>query len=228
METSQTIGALAAALAKAQAELGPLVASHTAKVPTKAGGQYSYTYANLADALAACRSTLAKHEIAVVQETYTPSDANGIEIRTSLLHASGEWLRSGPLLMPVKGDAQAVGSAITYGRRYQLLAVVGLAPEDDDGASASANAPKRWRDEPKPPSDDKLEKLRASVDGRVKAYAETYKLAVPAAWSESCSRAGYATPPGKSPSTLGFEQLRKINDALKQALAAPRGEEASP
>ena len=149
METSTDIGELAGALAKAQAGLGKLVASKTAKLKGKAKGsgkeyEYSYTYANLPDALEACRDTLNTNGIAIVQEPAT-GGGQGIEVRTMLVHSSGQWLRSGALFMPSKSGAQDVGSAITYARRYQLLAMVGLAPEDDDGAAAQAAKPDSWQ-----------------------------------------------------------------------------------
>lgn len=148
MEMSNEINEIAAALAKAQAGLGKLIASKTGKVEgeSKKTGkryEYSYTYANLADALEACRATLNAEGIAVIQLPATPK-GNGIEVTTMLAHSSGQWLRSDPLFMPVSGGAQDVGSAITYGRRYQLLAMVGLAPEDDDGAAAQAAKPESW------------------------------------------------------------------------------------
>jgi hypothetical protein len=144
MEMSECVNEIAAALAKAQAAFGKLVATNEVKVETKRGHDYTYTYANLAQALDACRATLNKEDIAVVQLPER-SDRNGIEVSTMLVHSSGQWIRSAPLFMPVQGGAQDVGSAITYGRRYQLLAMVGLAPEDDDdGAGAQGAKPNDW------------------------------------------------------------------------------------
>lgn len=139
---SSTIGKISGALAKAQAEFGRLIADKSVK---NKDGTPRYSYADLGDALEACRSCLNKHEIAVVQMP-AATQRNGIEVTTVLVHSSGEWLRSDPLFMPVSGGAQDVGSAITYGRRYSLLAMVGLAPEDDDGAKAQGAKPKAWSD----------------------------------------------------------------------------------
>ena len=155
MEMSTEIGEIAGALAKAQSGLGKLIASKTAKLKGSAKGsgkayEYSYTYADLADALEACRATLNAEGISVLQLPATPQ-GNGIEVTTMLAHSSGQWLRSDPLFMPVKGGAQDVGSAITYARRYQLLAMVGLAPEDDDGAAAQSAQPDSWGDRQRPP-----------------------------------------------------------------------------
>lgn len=144
METSLEIGAIAKSLAAAQTKMGgAFVASHEAKIPGKEGRQgYSYKYGDLSDALTALRSTLNSHGVAIVQSTGTVD--RGVQITTMLVHESGQWVKSDPLLMPVStNNAQAVGSAITYARRYQLLGMVGLAPEDDDGRDAHDNPPEQ-------------------------------------------------------------------------------------
>lgn len=141
MTMSEEIGEIAASLARAQALLGKLIASK--KVLNKDKKTTRYLYADLADALEACRTTLNSEGIAVIQFPATP-ERNGIEVTTMLAHTSGQWLHSAPLFMPVSGGAQDVGSAITYGRRYQLLAMVGLAPEDDDGQKAQGAKPDSW------------------------------------------------------------------------------------
>lgn len=140
---SESIGKIAAALALSQAGFGKLVAD---KAVNNKDGTLRYSYADLGDALETCRACLNKHEIAVVQMPAATA-RNGIEVTTMLVHSSGEWIRSTPLFMPVSGGAQDVGSAITYARRYSLLAMVGLAPEDDDGRKAQDAAPKSWRGE---------------------------------------------------------------------------------
>lgn len=97
-------------------------------------GKYQYRFADLADVLATSRPTLAAHGLAVFQVPVTDHDS--VVVRTTLLHTSGQWLRFDPLRLPAGGTAQNVGSAITYARRYSLLASLGLATEDDDGADA--------------------------------------------------------------------------------------------
>ena len=145
-EQSQEIGEIAGALARAQMNLGKVVADKSVK---NKDGSLRYRYADLADALEACRSTLNAEGIAVLQLPST-SERNGIEVTTRLVHESGQWITSGPLFMPVSGGAQDVGSAITYARRYQLLAMVGLSPEDDDGQKAQVAKPESWgRSEPR-------------------------------------------------------------------------------
>ncbi len=143
MTTSPEIGKIAAALAKAQGAFGKVIKESTAKLKgkTEAGKvyDYSYTYATLGDTIAAIRVALSLNEIAVLQPA--TFDHNQATVTTRLIHSSGQWIAS-DISMPVAGDkAQAVGSAITYGRRYALQAMVGLAPDDDDGAAAQANPP---------------------------------------------------------------------------------------
>lgn len=127
MQKSESIVALAAALAKAQGEVEN--ASKNAANP-----HFKSRYADLAEVLNTVRPVFAKHGLAVTQ---FPSFADGIaNVETILTHESGEWM-AGTASAPVsKQDAQGVGSAITYLRRYSLAAVAGIAQEDDDANSA--------------------------------------------------------------------------------------------
>jgi hypothetical protein len=136
MEASPTTAAIGAALAKAALSLGSVAKTRRARIESSKGG-YGYTYATLADAIDACRDALAGCGIAVVQ---APAVGRGVvTVTTTLLHESGEWL-SCSLDMPIgEPRAQAVGSAITYARRYSLLPMVGLAADDDDGQEADAS-----------------------------------------------------------------------------------------
>lgn len=93
-------------------------------------------YADLGACLEAVNDALLDNGIAVIQETFYCE--SGITVETVLLHESGETIRSGKLHVPaVKNDPQGYGSALTYARRYSLMAVCGIAPEDDDGNAAS-------------------------------------------------------------------------------------------
>lgn len=101
-------------------------------------GAYGYTYPELDKIIADCREVFAKHGLAILQDT---SNDNGtIGVRTIILHTSGEKLESSWLHIQAGSGAQANGSAITYGRRYSLMAFLGLAGEDDDGAAATESA----------------------------------------------------------------------------------------
>jgi hypothetical protein len=128
---SPSIGAIAAALAKAQGEFKP--AFKDASNPF-----FKSKYVDLAGAIEACRAALSNHGLAVVQ---TMEDGERLRLSTTLIHASGEWISSQYPVIPVKNDPQGIGSALTYARRYSLMAIVGLAAEDDDGNAASGREP---------------------------------------------------------------------------------------
>src|SRR5207302_5740392 len=132
---SETIGAIAAALAKAQAELtNPeklLVA--TIRSPFPREPERTFRYAPLASGLDIVRKTLGRHEIAAVQSTEIDKEAGLIRLTTILAHASGEWLSSD---WPASAIAETaaphrMGAALTYARRYALFTLVGIAGEDD-------------------------------------------------------------------------------------------------
>lgn len=124
---SPTIGKLAAALAKAQIEMGAVVKD--ARNP-----HFKNTYATLAACIDATK-LLNRHGFAVVQPP-AMAGPDGVTVETFLLHESGEWLR-GSLYMPAsKKDAQGFGSALSYARRYCLCATLNLSTDDDDGEGA--------------------------------------------------------------------------------------------
>lgn len=126
---------LPAALAAFQDALPTLGKGHTAMIRSDKGN-YQYKYADLADVSAAVLPALAKQGLAWT--TAPTLDGEGrFVLRYELLHVSGEKL-AGIYPLPAPGDAQAMGSAITYARRYTLCSVTGVVPdEDDDGAAAT-------------------------------------------------------------------------------------------
>lgn len=146
MRRSESISSLAAALAKAQAEIEGAVKGAT-------NPHFRSKYADLGAVWEACRGPLTKNGLSVVQ--FPGMDGQRVTVETILMHSSGEWL-SGVLPLPVtKMDAQGCGSAITYARRYSLMAVAGIAPEDDDGNEASKKPAKAIT--PAPDEDDRLD-----------------------------------------------------------------------
>lgn len=134
MEKSESIGALAAALAKAQGQ---------AKGALKENSNpfFKSKYADLASVVAAIREAFSSNGLAYTQIMHHTGNQD-VAVETVLLHSSGEWMSCGVLVLPVtKADAQGVGSAVTYARRYSLQAAVGIAAEDDDGNAAAHAAP---------------------------------------------------------------------------------------
>jgi hypothetical protein len=132
MQKSESIAALAGALAKAQAEI--LGAKKDSENPF-----FKSKYADLAAVWDACRGPLTKNELSIVQTPRTEITENStvIYVGTLLSHSSGEWISEELSAIPVKDDPQGIGSCITYLRRYALSAFTGVAPEDDDGNAAS-------------------------------------------------------------------------------------------
>lgn len=133
--SSETIGAIAGALAKAQGELTnpekSLIA--TIRSPFPREGDRTFRYASLASGLDLVRKSLGQHEIATIQTTTIDEASGQIRLTTLLAHASGEWISSD---WPVCAVSETIaphrmGAALTYARRYALFALVGIAGEDD-------------------------------------------------------------------------------------------------
>ena len=146
--SSDRIGALAAALAKAQAEIANPEKSLTATIvsPFPREGSRTFRYAPLSSGLDLVRKCLGQHEIATVQTTAIDRDSGLIRLTTTLVHASGEWVSSDWPVCPVSETAapHRLGAALTYARRYSLFTLVGIAGEDDLDApnTHSPSAPK--------------------------------------------------------------------------------------
>lgn len=120
---------IASALVKAQREFGP--ALKTSRNP-----HFKSKYADLSAVVEAVIDGLNNNGIALIQQTHECD--SGVIVETLLIHESGEQISGGRLHVPAsKQDAQGYGSALTYARRYSLMATTGIAPEDDDGNAAS-------------------------------------------------------------------------------------------
>jgi hypothetical protein len=133
--SSESVGALAAALAKAQAAIANPEKSLTATIvsPFPREGSRTFRYAPLSTGLDLVRKCLGRHEIATVQATAIDGDSGLIRLTTTLVHASGEWVSSDWPVCPVSETAapHRLGAALTYARRYALFTLVGIAGEDD-------------------------------------------------------------------------------------------------
>jgi hypothetical protein len=124
---------IAAAFVKAQKAFGPALKTST-------NPHFRSKYADLSNCIEAVIGALNDNGIGLMQRTYESKD--GVMVETIFVHESGEVMECGLLHVPAsKQDPQGYGSALTYARRYSLLAATGLAPEDDDGNSASRRAP---------------------------------------------------------------------------------------
>jgi hypothetical protein len=126
---TETIASLAIALSKAQGKF-----LHATK--DACNGQFRNSYATLASCISAAKEGLAENELAVIQTVSV--DHDDTYLVTTLVHKSGEWIKSAYPIRPVKQDPQGMGSAITYARRYAFCAIVGIAPDDDDDGNAAS------------------------------------------------------------------------------------------
>jgi hypothetical protein len=142
--SSDNVGALAAALAKAQSEIQNPEKSLTATIvsPFPREGIRTFRYAPLSTGLDLVRKCLGQHEIATVQTTAIDREGGLICLTTTLVHASGEWVSSDWPVCPLTETAapHRLGAALTYARRYALFTLVGIAGEDDLDAPDLAGA----------------------------------------------------------------------------------------
>ena len=130
MNKSESIASLAKSLAEVQASLAPARKDSTNPF-------FNSTYADLSSVWESCRGLLAKNGLSVIQGNRVGTN-NTVIVETILAHESGQWIQS-ELCMPLaKNDPQGVGSAITYGRRYGLAAIVGVVADDDDDGNAAS------------------------------------------------------------------------------------------
>jgi hypothetical protein len=136
MQSSESIGAIAGALAKAQAELTnpEKTLSAIIRSPFPREESRTFRYASLASGLDIVRKTLSKQEVAAIQSTRVDPGSGLIHLTTVLAHSSGEWISSDWPVCASKDTEAAphrMGAALTYARRYALFALVGIAGEDD-------------------------------------------------------------------------------------------------
>jgi len=169
MQKSDTMAELAKALVNVQSKLEG--AKKDQENPF-----FKSKYADLTSVWNACRDLLANNGLSVVQ-TSSAIEGRELVLDTTLLHTSGEWI-SGQLSVPLaKSDPQGLGSAMTYARRYGLMAIVGICPEDDDAQSTipAKKAEKPAQPKPATKSHINLEWLKESLDklqdGNIEAWS---------------------------------------------------------
>lgn len=161
MKTSESTAALAAALSKAQGAM-------SGAVKDRQNPHFKNDYATLSSVIEAARAALAANELSIVQGLF--SAATGLDVTTRLMHSSGEWIEDSLVIPLSKADAQGMGSAATYGRRYALAAMLNIAQVDDDGNAAAERAP-AVRSMPKQPGPDELLRLQELRDAAMLGMA---------------------------------------------------------
>lgn len=196
MNKSDAINELAAALAKAQGEI-----KGAAKDATNP--HFKNKYADLASVWDACRSALTKHGLAVAQITET-DDGGAVVVETILTHSSGQFISGRLAMKPQQFTPQAIGSVVTYSRRYALAAMVGVAPEDDDAEGAegrNGNGP--------------------AIGDPVKPSTKTAAPATPTDEATARARAAFKSIMdgiAKAANPEGLQALMKARDADIQAI----------
>ena len=158
LETSETVDSLFGALAKAQGMFDQPKKTHENPF-------FHSKYADLADIISATRPGLVANELCIIQGAVA-GDGGVVVVPTRLAHSSGQWLQFDVTLPTGKGDAQAIGSAITYARRYGWSAVTGVASEeDDDGNSASGGGSATTRPAQRAPAKAAAKPAQAEKEG---------------------------------------------------------------
>lgn len=197
-ETTHTLSPkISAALVKAQRAFGPALKTHT-------NPAFRSKYADLSACIEAVLDGLHGAGIALVQKQH-PHDG-GVAVETIFVHESGETFSAGVLTVPAaKQDPQGYGSALTYARRYSLMAACGIAPEDDDGNKAS-----------KPPAFDrtKVMKCRSNLQEHL---AQGRDLGALQEWEEACDAGDeFASGVWAGLTTPERDQVRKLRDQTKK------------
>lgn len=141
MNQSQEIDKLAAALVKAQSEIKPAALDGEGKIQTRTGRDYSYDYSTLNSVWDACREALHNNGLSVVQLTDDSAGAEVVTVVTRLIHTSGQWMEGRLSMKPTQPTPQAIGSCLTYCRRYSLAALVGIVSGEDDDAQEASKPP---------------------------------------------------------------------------------------
>lgn len=172
MDKSESIMRLGEALSKAQAIIKPAIKDSE-------NPYFRATYADLASVWEACREPLTKNGLSIIQTTDIKEDK--LILTTTLLHISGEFVSGHYPITPmkqVKGegwapseDPQSLGSAITYARRYAMSAIVGIAPEDDDGETAMGRKQEKPKAIPSEPAQSNLGPVPMTDKQRAKLWA---------------------------------------------------------
>lgn len=220
LRSSEKVDALALALAKAQGDMAHPQKNKVAKV-----GTYSYNYADLADCIDAVRAPFAKNEIAMVQIAFNPTPTT-VGIVTRLMHSSGQWIE-GTLFMPtIDARPQTIGSAITYGRRYALSPMAGIASDDDDDGNQAqgqtATTANRVRQQSGPQGTDNKQQVRPTVDqlsDRAVRMLDRFKTV-------DVTRDDIERKMGKNVTTFGDAEYRALKNMFDK-LAKASGDEVT-
>lgn len=210
---NNTTESLAAALSAFQSSMPSVPKSKRADVPTKSGGKYSYTYADLADVTAAAAPLLARNGLAF--SSCPRQTERGYELVGILLHASGERLEGA---LPISGNTpQEMGSSLTYMRRYLLGCLTGIVTDDDDDgalAGRARKAPQSQRQERVPSRNETGEVISDAQLRALHAAFHDAGISTRESGLEYCSK--LIGRPVETTKDLTRSEASKVIDALKQ------------
>lgn len=209
MEKSEQIEKLAAAMAKAQG-----VIENAAK--TSVNPHFKNRYADLAEVINTVRPVFAEHGLSVVQ--FPAYDAGVVSVETVVMHESGQYISRTASCRIGKDDAQGVGSAVTYLRRYSLAAVANIAQEDDDGQAAAQPKQRQQRQEqPSQQSDNPVQ--RAPVEKTVQQLAcSAFKITAEKSDDPEALTKEFTALPSRGLTDEQVEWCRKHFDAAMHRL----------
>lgn len=170
MSQSSDIKDLASALAKAQSQL-------TAAKKDATNPHFKSLYATLQSVWEAARAPLYNNGLSIAQ-TFEATDGTRMEITTTLIHVSGQWIAGTLSMIPQRQDPQGIGSAITYGRRYALASILGIVAEEDDDGNAASQQPMQGAARPSSPTAQPVQRT-AQEFGNPKGDAHWKEFIVP-------------------------------------------------
>lgn len=152
MKQSESIVEISKALTKAWGSMENPKHNKTVRVQTKKGGQYSFDYTDLGGIIDGIKPHFKEHGISVMQHAYTEIVENRlfVYVTTKIMHESGEWMSTKPLIMPANNSVQEMGGQITYLKRYSLSAILGISTEEDDDANGSSGNEAKFEEKEKP------------------------------------------------------------------------------
>lgn len=159
MERSESIKELSKALVEFHKKVGKVIKDAKGNIQTKSGSSYSYKYSTLSNILDVVQEPLNECGLNVIQ-----LPMNEFELETILTHISGEFISSRYVMKPVQNNPQAIGSCITYQRRYAIGAILGLNIDDDDDGAAASMPPQRPQQPPQQQPAKKILTVEALSD----------------------------------------------------------------
>jgi hypothetical protein len=214
-EAPQTLSAeFASALVAALGELASVDRSKTANA-----GQYAYKYVDLASVLAAVRPILASYGLAVVQDVATEPGEKAVvvSVQTVIVHCSGGMYRSPMFRLSAPNDAQKIGSATTYGRRYSLMATLNVVGGDDDDDGQAARHPP-----PRPTSVEPRTKAERAIRETMRELDPQYRVAIQQAFKREFDATLAELAPDRHDEALSWVTERISADLAHELAEAPQ------